>query len=385
MIRKTLQWFSTPGQAAVLMVLVLLPLTSHAQSPAPGFQVAFRYPELANYFYAFEVVNGAIFEEVMLTDQSPQSMIGKDLLRDSLVELRAAEGSHYHTAGDHLAMLGPYRVFESRATGGLVAQLRREHTAEEAAQALAISDAIPPSAVAVLNRGRDYMLSLMDIYLDGAIMDKKRAVDALTAEYLADDALSVPTQPKSSELLSKHDHSYAFRVGFPQLSGLTWASQWLQLASLEVFIHGAGNDLKVDEGIAVVESLYLEKITRLHNSLVSLPSDIPTAPVIAPNLFSAHPEAAIILDNLSALRIVVGDILAHPDAMNKQALLEQLVTDFTDKTEQLDTVEDYLLFVLRGGIYNQGGPALGGMLANERNRTRSSLEAGHVTNLPMPF
>ena len=367
------------------MVLVLLPLTSHAQSPAPGFQVAFRYPELANYFYAFEVVNGAIFEEVMLTDQSPQSMIGKDLLRDSLVELRAAEGSHYHTAGDHLAMLGPYRVFESRATGGLVAQLRREHSAEEAAQALAISDAIPPSAVAVLNRGRDYMLSLMDIYLDGAIMDKKRAVDALTAEYLADDALSVPTQPKSSELLSKHDHSYAFRVGFPQLSGLTWASQWLQLASLEVFIHGAGNDLKVDEGIAVVESLYLEKITRLHNSLVSLPSDIPTAPVIAPNLFSAHPEAAIILDNLSALRIVVGDILAHPDAMNKQALLEQLVKDFTDKTEQLDTVEDYLLFVLRGGIYNQGGPALGGMLANERNRTRSSLEAGHVTNLPMPF
>ncbi|MFM1897069.1 MAG: hypothetical protein RLZZ385_2143 [Pseudomonadota bacterium] len=385
MIRKIQHRFGTAFITATIMGVLCTPLAVMAQAPSPGTVVAFRFPELANYFNAFEVVNGAVLQEVMLTDQSPQSVIGKDLLRDSLVELRAAEGSHYHTAGDHLAMLGPYRVFESRATGGLVAQLRREHNAEEANQALAVSGAIPPGAVAVLQRGRDFMLELMDIYLNGAVVDKKTAVDDLVADYLSVDDLSVPTQPKSSDLLSKHEHSYAFRVGFPQLSGLTWASQWLQLASLEVFIHGAGNDLTVDEGIAVVEDLYLEKITRLHNSLVSLPSDIPTAPVIAPNLFSTHPEAAIILDNLSALRIVIGDILAHPDAMNKQALITSLVQDYTNKTEDLDKMEDYLLFVLRGGIFNQGGPALGGMVANERNRSRSSLEAGHVTNLPMPY
>lgn len=370
---------------AVVFGALLTPMSGLAQLPGPGSHLAIRFPELENYFNAFEVVHGLVLQEVQLTDQSPQSVIGKDLLRESLVELQESVGSHYHTAGNHLAMLGPYRVFESRATGGLVAQIRATHDRNDAGTALSASGAIPDNAVAVLKRGREFVLNLMDIYLDGAIIDKKSAVDRLVADYLKEDATSVPAKPKSSDLLSKHEHAYAFRVGFPQLSGLTWASQWLELATLEVLISNAGDDITIGENIQEVTRRYLEKITRLHNSLVSLPSDIPTAPVIAPNLYSAHPEAAIIIDNLSSLRIVIGDVLAHPDALGKQALIEQLVQEFTDKSNELDTVEDYLLFVLRGGIYNQGGPAQGEMLASERNRSRSSLEAGHVSSLPMPY
>jgi len=37
--------------------------------------------------------------------------------------------------------------------------------------------------------------------------------------------------------------------------------------------------------------------------------------------------------------------------------------------------------VLRGGIFNQGGPALGGLVQSERNRGRSATQ--HVSNYPM--
>jgi hypothetical protein len=106
--------------------------------------------------------------------------------------------------------------------------------------------------------------------------------------------------------------------------------------------------------------------------------------VIAPNLYSGHPEAAIIIDNISSFRIALGDVLAHPDVMNREMAINELVEQFTNKSSELSDQIDYLLYVLRGGIYNQGGPAKGGMDGSERNRSRSSLENPHVSNLPMP-
>ncbi|MEX2131413.1 MAG: hypothetical protein WD772_07985 [Pseudohongiellaceae bacterium] len=362
---------------------LLIPGTLDAQEPST--LVEFLYPELANYLKAFEVVQAAIIEEIILTNESPQSEIGKELLREQLEELAETKGSHYHTAGNHLAMLGPYRVFESRATPGLVAMLRRQHDQVEADTALAASGAITPAAVTVLRRGHDFIHQLIEIYLDGSILDKKLAVDEAVSTYLADDGSSMATDPKSSDLLSEHPYAYAYRVGFPQLSGLNWAAQWLELATLEVLITTTGDEIAREEAMATVLTLYNDKIARAHNSLVSLPSDIPSVPVIAPNLYSAHSEAAVIIDNLSAFRIALGDILAHPDVADRASATDTLVAQFTNKSTELTAEIDYLLYVLRGGIYNQGGPAKGGMVDSERNRSRSSLENPHVSNLPMPF
>lgn len=355
------------------------------QAQTAANQIDFRFPELANYLKAFAVVQAAVMEEIVLTNQSPESEIGKELLREQLVELAEAKGSHYHTAGNHLAMLGPYRVFESRATPGLVAMLRRQHDEADSAQALAATGVITPAAVAVLLRGHAFVVELMNIYLDGSILDKKAAVDAAVANYLADDSTSVASRPKTSDLLSEHPYAYAYRVGFPQLSGLNWASQWLELATLEVLITTVGDEMAREEAMATVLNLYNDKIARAHNSLVSLPSDIPSVPVIAPNLYSAHPEAGVIIDNLSSFRISLGDVLAHPDVVDREAAIENLVVQFTDKDSEITDQIDYLLYVLRGGIYNQGGPAKGGMDTNERNRSRSSLENPHISNLPMPL
>ncbi len=208
-------------------------------------------------------------------------------------------------------------------------------------------------------------------------------MNAAVAEYLADNEHSVPARPKTSSLLSSHPHSYAFRVGFPQLSGLTWASQWLQLATLEILIMSAHDDAVMTEGVARAMELYSEKTARLHGSLASLPSDIPTVPVISPNIYSAHAQAAIIIDNLSTLKIVLSDILAHPDVEDRTATISAMIEQFTDKDNYLESEIDYLTFVLRGGIYNQGGPAFGGMEYSERNRSRESLDSPHISRLPM--
>ena len=79
------------------------------------------FPELVNLLYAHDVLHARVFEEIEATNQSPSAAIGKRLLTEQLEELAEATASHYHSAGDHLAMLGPHRVFESRAVPGIIA------------------------------------------------------------------------------------------------------------------------------------------------------------------------------------------------------------------------------------------------------------------------
>ncbi|MDO9519391.1 MAG: hypothetical protein Q7L19_04170 [Pseudohongiella sp.] len=378
---KTNKWQSKRVNTCVVTIVFALVLAA-GKTCASDTMLAKRFPELHNYFNSFEVIHAAVFEEIVQTNTSPMSNIGKVQLRESLTELAKDRGSHYHTAGEHLAMLGPFRVFESRATPGLLAMSSIYYEDQVAEQAIALSGVLPPNAVATLKRGRDFQARLIEIYLNDEISNRKMAVDDAVAEYLANPEHSVPALPKSSDLLSKHPYAYAFRVGFPQLSGLTWASQWLHLAALEVVTSSADNPILMDERISRVVDVYVEKIARQHSSLMSLPSDIPTVPVIAPNLYSYHPQAAIIIDNLSVLRIVLADILAHPDVEDSDATIEAVLARFTDRSADLDSEIDYLTFVLRGGIYNQGGPALGGLTGNERNRSREALESPHVGHVP---
>lgn len=365
---------------SIAVVSLASPVASIAQT---GNQlIDTRFPDLSRYLNTAQVLQAAVFDEIVASNNSADSMIGKGLLREALKELSQASVSHYHSSSDHLAMLGPFRVFESRATPGLQAMIRREYSAQETEEVLEANNSIPPIAVEVLKHGRDFATKMVEIYLDDNLIDKHTAVDAALTEYFSDDAHSVPAQPKSSELLSEHDYAYSFRVGFPQLSGLTWASQWLQLATLEVAMMSR-NQNELDSGIANAIALYEEKIAPAHGGLMALPTDIPTMPVIAPNLYGFHPGAAYVLDNISALKVVIGDTLVHPDVPDRARAIEEMVAKYTDKTAFLEGETDYLLFVLRGGIFNQGGPALGGMAQSERNRSRSAAGEQHISNYPM--
>ena len=102
-------------------------------------------------------------------------------------------------------------------------------------------------------------------------------------------------------------------------------------------------------------------------------------PAIAPRLFTLSPESAIVLDNLNMFETAVADILSYPNLPDKASLLDSLVDQFTDRGNNFDTTIDYLVSALRGGIYNEGGPAIGELLQSERNRSRGHAAFyGHV-------
>lgn len=369
--------------ARSVIALPVLIMTVSPWTTAIGQTVlASQYPELQQLLLAHDVVQARAYEEISITNASPTAAIGKRLLLENLAELAEAEGSHYHSAGDHLAMLGPHRVFESRATPGLLGVIRQDHDAQRVRSALAEIGNLPPIAVETLQSGRQFVEQLIEVYLNPVYEDKDAAIDEVVQNYLAEQQYSVASKPKKDELLSDHPHAYAYRVGFPQLSGLTWASQWLKVALLEILVTAPDAEAR-DRDIEKLLNLYGEKITRLHGSFVSLPSDIPTNPVIAPNFYTEHPEAAYILDNLELLKVVIGDALAYPDIDNRDALIEQAVAAYTDKTSNLADEMDYLLYVLRGGIYNAGGPARGGFSQPDRNWTREQVENPHVSPNPM--
>lgn len=364
-----------------LLLAVLFTVKPHAAA-AQNTALATVYPDLSTLMETHEILHARIFEEIEATNASSSSGIGKRLLVEAIIELAEAAGSHYHSSNSHLAMLGPHRVFESRATPGLITLIRRQSESGLAATAFEDTGLLPEVAITTLARGREFIIQVMGIYLDDNILDKKLSIDRAVAEYLRDDIHSVASEPKSEDLLSEHGAAYAYRVGFPQFSGLTWASQWLRIAVLEIAATSPDRE-SLYQDIAFALGTYEEKVTRLHGSLVSLPSDIPGIPVVAPNFFTLHPEASGIIDNLEALKVVIGDILAHPEQMNRQGAIESMVAQYTNKTDHLISQMDYMIFVLRGGIYGAGGPARGGMDQNDRNYSRDVQENPHISKNPM--
>jgi hypothetical protein len=343
-----------------------------------------RYPELQQMLLAHDVLQARAYEEIVLTNESPSAAIGQRMLLDKLDELEETKTSHYHSAGNHLSLLGPHRVFESRVTPGLLGVLYEDHDADQVRPLLAEIGNLPPIALQTLQRGREFVEQLIEIHLNPAIADKKSAMAGAVQSYLSDDAHSVASRPKSDALLSDHPYAYAYPVGFPQLSGLTWASQWLKIALLEIVVT-APTDTQLDEDVQRLITLYNEKLIRQHSGFVSLPSDIPTSPVIAPTFYEQYPDAAYILDNLESLKVVIGDVLAYPGVENRSQKIADIVAVYTDKRENLETDDmKYLLFVLRGGIYNAGGPARGGLTWSDRNWSREQSENPHVSISPQP-
>ncbi len=361
-----------------LPIFLLALLYSLSATADDNTVLAREYPELQQLLLAHDIVQARVYEEISLANASSTAAIGKRVLLDTLAELKQTKSSHYHSAGDHSAMLGPHRVFESRAIPGLLGVIRGRYNADQVSTALADVGNLPPVAVETLQKGRQFVEQIIEIYINPVFEDKKAAVALAVENYLQDDLHSMASKPKSDELLSDHRWAYAFKAGFPQLSGLTWASQWLKIGMLELVVREPDMALR-NEDIAYLLELYGEKIQRMHGSLVSLPSDIPTSPVIAPTFLQLHPEAAYIIDNLELLKVVIGDILAHPEVEDRWQEIELAVANYTDKTSNFSDETDYLYYTLRGGIYNAGGPARGGLDRPERNWSREQSENPHIS------
>lgn len=366
-----------------LSLIATASLYSASLSAQSGAAIRGQYPQLADLFNAFDVTQAAAFEKIAEINNDPANQAARDELAMHL-EMEARETQHMSHGMPEMTMVmeGPYQELEVETRVALLEQMRGEYSDEEAENAYADNAAISRHTSEVLKRGRNFEENLFAIYIDDSISDKRGAVADAVAEYLTDDRHSVATIPKDSEYLIAHQQATGFTSSFPLLSGFLWTQQWLQLAALEAVIL-ENLDNQFADGHEIALERFWNKIGSAGGmSMFPAPNELPMAPAIAPDLYSQSEEAAIILDNLNVLETVITDILAYPNVENRGELMDAAVTKFTNKEADNSAPMDYLLFALRGGIYNQGGPAVGELMQSERNRSREAM--GMVHNVIMP-
>ncbi len=341
-----------------------------------------EFPALRALFNAFDVTHGALYEHLVTIGESSGSEEAQDQLREVLTtqtNMTMLDMMQMSVGGDMTGMtMGPFGPLETGVLTELTELVRAEHSAADADDAFSNNGALTPGATLVLQRGREFEAQIFDIYSNAGISDKFRAINSAVDEYLSDSGRSVPAQPKSPTLLYGHPFASAFKTGFPRLSGLLWASQWLRLASLEPLMVGVSRDA-TEDGVTTTINRFQGKLEGIQG-MSMLPTEIPMVPAISPLLLNRHPEAAAIIDNLNVLETVIADLLVHPDVQDHNASIDAIIYEFTNGQSNIATASDYLLSALRTGIFAQGGPALGTLARSERNRSRMEMEMpGHVS------
>ncbi|MEX0964888.1 MAG: hypothetical protein WDZ52_12685 [Pseudohongiellaceae bacterium] len=378
-------------QTLLISTMVLTGLFSSGLAAQDDSEIREQYPQIADLFNAFDVTQAKALEEIVAINANPATQQAQNELLMSLKmqanmsmsEMMAAGMGH----GGGMAMgnsNGPHHELEVEARVRLLEMTRAKHSHEAARSAFNNSSAINRHTAEVFKRGRGFEERLYTIYIDDSIDDKRAAVATAIEDYLSDDQHSVATAPKESDYLLEHDQANGLKSAFPLLSGFLWTHQWLQLAALEAVIL-QGLDSQFNGGVNVALERFWNKIGSAGGmTMYPAPSELPMAPAIAPDLYSQSPEAAIILDNLNLLETVIADILAYPNVENRDELMDQAVVFFTDKETNNAESMDYLLFALRGGIYNQGGPAVGELMQSERNRAREAMNMQHNMIMSSP-
>jgi len=237
----------------------------------------------------------------------------------------------------------------------------------------------------MLDHGAHFRAKIYEIYTDEGITNKRQAVTELVAWYSDQSEISVATVPKLASLALDHRHASAFARAYPTLNALHWSSRWIELATIETLMLEYLNN-ELENAVEIGLDRFWQKVNAIDleakSSSSPIPVERPTAPAIAPQLYNAHPEAAIIFDNLSMFETVVLDILAYPNLDNRQDLIEATVDEFIDAEINLSENMDYIVSALRGGIFDQGGPASGELSQSERNRSRGNMEMEHDTPKP---
>ena len=348
-------------------------------------------PELAGLFDAFDITQAGALDAIAEINSSPDTMDARmelamhlEMLANMTMQEMMAMGGH--SAGEmNMDMDNPFGELETGVRVALQEQLQQRHEPETAATAYQNSASLDRHTAEIIERGRRFERRLFDIYLDDSVSDKRAAVQAAVDDYMDDDIHSVASTPKNVGLLLTHDQAGAFQTGFPLLRGFLWSNQWLELAALEAVVL-EHVDSNVSGGVSTAVERFWNKMGSAGGmTMFPAPVELPMAPAIAPNLYSQSMAAAVIIDNLNVLETIVADIMSYPNLDNRAELITAYTGEFTNKSENLADSMDYLLFALRGGIYNQGGPAVGELMQSERNRSRSAMDMEHAMVMSQPM
>ena len=362
-------------------------ISSYANSQSGG--LVDEYPELANLYNAFDVTQAGIYDAIAAIGLDPASQDGRMELKmhlDMMAEMD--HGGHGgHGGGMVMDMDGHFGQLETDARIELGETVRGIHSDSQSQEAFANSSALTALASGVLAQGRSFERAVWDIFADDStsIYQKQMAIDEAVQDYQSSNPrLAVSLSPKTADLYLDHIYADAFRMGYPKLSGLLYSNQWLQLASLEAIIIG-----QVDPQFGGQVPLTLERYWNKVGSdtgmtMFPAPTEMPSAPAISPQLYSQAPQASIIIDNLNMLESALADVIAYPNLQDRASVIDQLVAQYTSDDMYLADTMDYLLNALRGGIFNQGGPAIGDLSRSERNRSRDAMSMNHTMIMSSP-
>ena len=385
---KAFQRILTRGLALTVSATLSAGLTTtvSAQSGA----LVENFPEVASLNNAFDVTQAALLDAMAEINANPETMQARMEVQMQLDMAKDMNGhAHMGHGGKEMSMnMGsPYDELEVEARIALTEMLRQSHTDEAAQNALSKSASLPTHVWRVLSWGRKFERDIADIFANGSTSrsQKRAAVEVAIETYLNDDTRhAVATVPKHADLYLAHDHADGAKTAFPRLSALMWTNQWLQLASLEAMVAGQ-LDSQFSGKVPVTLERYWAKVgSDTGMTMYPVPVDMPSAPAIAPSFYSEAPQAAMIIDNLNRLEVAVADIIAYPNLENRDELLEAIADEFTKDDVNVSDEMEYLLSALRGGIFNQGGPAIGELGRSERNRSRDAMDMVHTMIMSGP-
>ena len=239
----------------------------------------------------------------------------------------------------------------------------------------------------IIRRTHQFHREVLAIFAEVAAADRARALDAAVDRYRSRRDVALPDVPKDMTIL--YDHPYtSFKDDnfnprrerpYPSLVGFVWASHWFQLAVQEP-LELSDRTARAD-GLKVVTARFERKLSG-GKPPDSFPTELPLAPSISPGLVSLHPRAAAILDNLNMMHDVLADILLHPKVADRRAAIEQAIAQATDPRDRIVEVDDWITMALRHSIFQQGGPALGTMTADERNISGHAQHSRSARTMP---
>lgn len=373
-------------QGIALALGAILSVGAFAQDGA----LAREYPELSKLNNAFDVTQGALYDAMAEINDSPETMQARMETKMELDMMKNMDSMAHmgHGGGEmDMSMDGPYGELEIQSRVKLTGLLRQDHSDEKAESAYSEADSLPTHAWRVLAWGRKFERELFDIYADSAtsISEKRAAVAQAIEEYHTGDARhAVSTVAKNSGLYLNHDYAIGAKTAFPRLSSLMWTNQWLQLAALEAMVVGQLDPQFAGKVPVTIERYWSKVGSDTGMTMFPVPVDMPSVPAIAPSLYSEAPQAAVIIDNLNMLDAALADIIAYPNLENREELLEAVADEFTKDESNVTDEMTYLLSALRGGIFNQGGPAIGDLGRSERNRSREAMDMVHTMIMSGP-
>jgi hypothetical protein len=322
----------------LLSVCAALPNASHAQQPADADRLiaSFRaeWPDLSARLIGLERAHGVFYAALAR---------GKGKVNEPEV----------------------FRLMTERMTPS-AASARPDPEADKGYATLG------PRAAEIIRRTHQFQREVLAIVAGLEAANRAPALDAAVDRYLSRRDVALPDVPKDMTVL--YDHPYTSfveedftprrKLTYPSLTGFVWASHWFQLA-VEEPLELLDSKERVD-GVKVVTERFQRKLSA-GTPPDAFPTELPLAPCISPGLVSAHVRAAAIIDNLNMMHDVLADVLVHPKVGDVRAAINEVIAQFTDPRARIVEVDDWMTMALRHSIFQQGGPALGTMTANERN------------------